>query len=1122
MIRSKRTVIGGLLTISSLSGCDPVDLDESPMSASLLEDAPLIEAGEPEQPPLSARLPPPEPTPGPHDNPDGLAAEEPPPQMSSSTTDPYVRVEGGTSGCTMQSTCVDSIPMTGRVSPLFESVDQAMRQFMQIHCAGGGVLAVSRNGRRVYKRGFGRTKGAASVFSICGNDQYDGFASPVRPDMPFHMASVTKFVTAAATRMLVKEYLLAQQPPPNPIDPSAVLVVDVLPSDLRDYYLHTAGTGTCAPVPGWLTTFSGSESDPRNCGTGQHPDDRWTDVTVGDLIGHTSFMAGSDADAGFFDRWGWLSGGGSVYIMSNLQALRGINNYWDWIVEYLALSSTTKYPTELEDARDAIAAALDDEGVTLSGGGSVSDGNILFIDHYNSADGWTPVEDYLIIAAGNAFAANPAGATDDSPGTGTYSNQNYRMLGRIAAHLHATLNGGEDLWAAPDGFPELHDDTALGWFLAQNGIDRGIWSEHAIFNRQHNYAPGYEDPTPWGRSWSNGSYESMERPNSRPWCLLDGNNCDFSFWMAGDAAERGLAPEWDFSTGSLLDPAEVPRYRNEPTGWITEGGGLAMEMPALLTLLDRYAPEGSDTTRTRMGMPIDEYDQKPGTAKSVGKNGSYPGTSAQAWKLRGSSRSGINAPPADPLDDGKLTLDVNWSSSLSWTDPDDVDFAVAVNQDSREGAVGNFGALANFVRYGLRDDVGNGVDWDAVDRMIHHQRRHVVGMSFDANGNTFYWYEGDGNITDVNELGGAMGGNPGAHFGSTYYFYDFIYEPAATRIGTDVLGVAIKNAVVDTTYMWYDDGHYSAGSIEDPSTTIASGEYTLPSALVNGILVPLKYDQLIDVAFSSSGSVYSWYTNGTVARGIVHDLDSVWTSAYVVPTDQRTDEVEAVAIDWANANKIWARYRDGSVSRGTTSNLGYYTADYHPARPVAMSITGNITTMWYANGWYRKFDGMPIAAFDGSNQVESGYWHAGDGDDPSDYRGVYEIIGAAESNVLGTGRIGYWDAETAPLLDGVPDASTAASYPTGYGPLDVIDFAMDSNGVLYTYFDDGTRAVGDSSDLDSISQGTDVFSVTPGLSYADIAAIAMTDGGEVWTMYDNGVVSWGTDTDLDDYGTFSP
>lgn len=83
------------------------------------------------------------------------------------------------------------IPLTGQAVPGMESFDQSISALMRKHAIPGGAVAVLRDGKLVYARGFGY----ADVES----------KTPVQPDALFRIASVSKPITAAAIMKLVEE-----------------------------------------------------------------------------------------------------------------------------------------------------------------------------------------------------------------------------------------------------------------------------------------------------------------------------------------------------------------------------------------------------------------------------------------------------------------------------------------------------------------------------------------------------------------------------------------------------------------------------------------------------------------------------------------------------------------------------------------------------------------------------------------------------------------------------------------------------------------------------------------------------------------------------------------------------
>ena len=80
-------------------------------------------------------------------------------------------------------------PVSGRRDPRLASFDELMRSFLSRYKVPGAALAVAREGRLVYARGFGWADREGK--------------QPVRPDALFRIASVSKPITAVAVLKLV-------------------------------------------------------------------------------------------------------------------------------------------------------------------------------------------------------------------------------------------------------------------------------------------------------------------------------------------------------------------------------------------------------------------------------------------------------------------------------------------------------------------------------------------------------------------------------------------------------------------------------------------------------------------------------------------------------------------------------------------------------------------------------------------------------------------------------------------------------------------------------------------------------------------------------------------------------
>lgn len=1004
------------------------------------------------------------------------------PASASVGANPHHRVESGM--CLVgDPDCVATIPMTGRSNSLFSAVDDAVRQYMKIHCTGGGTVAISRHGRRVYKRGFGRNKGIAAVFDgVCPNAQWDPTAQAVLPDTPMPIASVSKFVTAAMVRGLIEDR--------NSVngcgfaDVTAAPLTDSCLQLLPDHLLERMD-----PSLGGLTPPVTSDDDDEIrcpartvCDGAVCPDQGWTGVTVGDLIGHTSGIV-RDADSRSF-------------LAANIAAIRGYEGA-DWQAAHDALAADTKYPLQLGAARNDIATEL-----------GVPDSDIIFFDYYDHLNGAHPLDDQIIAATGRCFLSPPVGSRDGvkNPGgtNSSYSNLGYQVLGRVIAHLHGDqgLGLGDSSYSEPIGFPELHGQSALGTFLAEEGIEEGIWADNAIARRQAGHGPGYDDRLLQGRAWSADdlTYVPDADYQGRPFCQLTGipgNECDASPWI--DSVQHRAT--WDFRTDGLSgNPEWAPRvsaYERYRGVW-DGSGSLVAEMPALLPLLDRYSVRDSSPNAHWLGREISECSAAT-CKRSGGKNGGLVGVVAWGYQLEGTANVGRRV----PVDSGQFITEQArdlWPVMTS-DDPSDVRFATAFNTSNREDywygpdwegkytLVNDWkmSSVKDLLAYSLGTPDGGvpNVDWAAVDRMIEHQSRHIVGMGI-GSGVSWYFYEDD-------TFGAALG-LPGDHVGPDVPTGGWGVEFPATRIGTDVVGVSMLG--IDT-YTWYDDGHYSttAGWPTDLGSTMGSADYVLPPGQL--------YDDIVGIAFASTGAVYSWYRDGTRAKGTPSDLGADFVGGYSVAPGQAFDDIEAVAIDWENDNRTWTRYKDGSVSKGYTYTLD--GIDYDRGEVTAMSMFADKTRLWYANGYWRLFAGTVQDNQSNPVVLEEGYW------DPSDGYDFSNVVAIAEG-ASGDGLIYYDDDQYAEITDGVvADTVASVEFPHDYDATQLQWVAIDDEDRVWSWYSTGQHGHGTPSDLGA-GGSTSAFGLPLGASMSSVAGVAYDTTGpnpDAWALFHSGAVSRG-------------
>jgi len=136
-----------------------------------------------------------------------------------------------------------TMPISGVAVAGMEAYDQVIPNLMRKYDIPGGAVAVMRDGKLVYARGFG--------YADLGNE------TPVQPDALFRLASVSKPITAAAIMKLVEEGKLT------------------LDDRVAPYIAHLA------PAPGATV------------------DPRWDQITIRHLLNHTGGWDRDKPNGGF-------------------------------------------------------------------------------------------------------------------------------------------------------------------------------------------------------------------------------------------------------------------------------------------------------------------------------------------------------------------------------------------------------------------------------------------------------------------------------------------------------------------------------------------------------------------------------------------------------------------------------------------------------------------------------------------------------------------------------------------------------------------------------------------------------------------------------------------------------
>ncbi|MDC0720713.1 serine hydrolase [Nannocystis bainbridge] len=741
-----------------------------------------------------------------------------------------------------ESDCAPEIPMTGQVSPAFVELDIAMRQFVKARCVGAGVLSVSLRGRRVYKRGFGRMAGpAAADMPGCNDgpmadvDRFQPEATFVQPDTPLRLGSVSKFLTAAMARRLIgariEQHGLQDMYP----TPSHARIADpalgLLPPDL----LAAFAGARCGPV----TVDDVAAGCTRSCGDAG-PDVRWRDVTVGDLLAHTSGLPGKAAN------WG-------AHVVPNFGALRGFTGEADWAAEDAALRA--RYPEfagDIEATRTWLQQTLPAR-------------HVYFVSRYDRRD-TDPQREWLGVFLTRCLVRDPAGASDDGAFKGPYSNTNYAVLDSVVAHLSASGR-----YAAEAGHPEQHADSALREFLADLELGGGVASVEAIFRTPAAQGSPALSDIPELRAWDGRTYRPLDWEDKRPYCVWQGDRCDFSPWLA----RKSTRPRWDFA--GLPAPLGVPLAGQALTAGT---GALSAEAPALLRIVHRYALGDDDILQ---GRPRESCGEACNFV--MDKAGSLGGGRAYAISLPGGTRE-VTLPGLAP--DGRLS-DLGPRLRLAITEPADVDVVVMVGQsdDGRDAGSVVYSDLDEMIRFGL-----SRVDWAAVEAELAAQAIRVVGLAIDDRGDANYWCADDRLTVRRGDPAGVSNGE---------LLSRDPYRLPATRIGVDVVAVArALDRPGDQVVAWYDDGHVGRGDPHDLRGAARPEPYRPAPGRT--------YRDLAAVVVTPAGEAIALYHDGAASFGTLTDL-----AAHGLGRFEGRDPVSVDALALAPDGRLFVLHRDGSV-----------------------------------------------------------------------------------------------------------------------------------------------------------------------------------------------------------------
>ena len=191
----------------------------------------------------------------------------------------------------------EGIPVTGSGDAQLQPILQSLTTFMRHRCVGAAVLGVSVKGKPVGVWGLGRMKGRSTnnVNPACGDDMQAPLAPPVAADTPMRMGSISKPVTFAMVRWVLKN---AARDRTN-LELTDDQIEGMKLFDPEHYPPLIPGLNKQYPVaiiPQNLhAVFSGKVKFPvavkdKNCAnlnTG-FADKQWQNVTLGHLLSHRS------------------------------------------------------------------------------------------------------------------------------------------------------------------------------------------------------------------------------------------------------------------------------------------------------------------------------------------------------------------------------------------------------------------------------------------------------------------------------------------------------------------------------------------------------------------------------------------------------------------------------------------------------------------------------------------------------------------------------------------------------------------------------------------------------------------------------------------------------------------
>lgn len=163
------------------------------------------------------------------------------------------------------------------------------------------------------------------------------------------------------------------------------------------------------------------------------------------------------------------------------------------------------------------------------------------------------------------------------------------------------------------------------------------------------------------------------------------------------------------------------------------------------------------------------------------------------------------------------------------------------------------------------------------------------------------------------------------------------------------MSIACSN---DRVYTWFENGNVSIGT---SARLVAHQPYeqNFKYALPPG-KTPLD---IVGIGIAGNDHVYAWYRDGTASSGTSRDLDR-YRAPYRYSLAPGKTPADVVGIDIACSNDhVYVWYKDGTASSGTSGDLDKYRAPYSfslapgksPTDVVGIGIAGND----HVYAWYR-------------------------------------------------------------------------------------------------------------------------------------------------------------------------